>query len=451
MINWERAMLGTALADPAQVVHAEDVLPSDLTGGHQLLWAEMISLHRRGSLGPRALVEALRANNSLDMLAFADADERGEAYIASLARYRGDEMLEYAAQVVAAATKLQLRNAAALIRSEAQDDSVSVEDALENAERRIISLRRGRKEGVSVADLSVAFSARLQAHQDGTFVPAWVPKLEPVRRVLEFAEADDYIIVAGRPGDGKSTYLRYELGWAAIEDNIPSLIVNMENSEIEIYRSLVSMMSGIHKSKLKSGRLSDNERAQVAREVEMLSHVPLHIWSRGAPSAREVVSACRAYISRHNVQLIGVDYVQLMANGVPNKTQDVSISSGALRSIPLNFKVPLLAAAQMNRSIEQRGDNAEPQLSDLRESGSLEQDATVVLFTRPVLANPTSQDLYQFEENRTFDEGRRPIVVSNAVPMRFKIAKNRNGSIGTTEAVLFQKHLNSYRPIEETE
>lgn len=451
MINWERAMLGTALADPAQMAHAEDVLPSDLTGSHQFLWAEMISLHRRGSLGPRALVEALRASNSLGTIAFEDVDERGEAYIVSLTRYRGEEMPEYAAQVVAAATKRQLRDAAALIRSEAQDDRVSVEEALENAERRIISLRRGGRDGVSVADLSVAFSQRLQTVRDGTFVPAWTPKLEPVRQVIDFAEAEDFIIVAGRPGDGKSTYLRYELGWAAVEDNVPTLLINMENSELEIYRSLISMLSGIHKSKLKSGRLTEHERERVACEVDALGRVPLYIWSRGAPSAREIVSVCRNYISRHNVRLIGVDYIQLIANGESNKVQDVSTSAVQLRSVPLNFHVPLIAAAQMSRAIEQRGDNAEPQLSDLRESGALEQSATVVMFTRPVWANPTEQDLYQFEENRTFDENHRPIVVSNAVPMRFKIAKNRNGSVGTTKDVLFLKHLNSYRPVEENE
>jgi replicative DNA helicase len=445
MSGWERALIGTALSDPARMEDAADILPTDLTGSHQLIWAEMIHLHRGGNLGPRALIEAMREAKTLASVGFVDTS-KGEQYITELLSYRGDEMPEYVERVIQAATKRNLRDAAALIRAEAMDENITAEEALANAETRVIALRRQRRnDGLSSGDLMSMFSTRRQRQVDGTFIPAWTPKIQAIREVVGWYEEKDYVIIAGRPGDGKSTVLRYELGMAAWEDNTPTLLVNMENSEMEIAINLISMVSGVSKSRLKNGTLTEAEMEAVRQAQDGWAAAPFYVETLAGPSGRQVTAAARKYISKFGIKLMGVDYVQLMTNGVKEAVRDVSMSSLALRAISMSFSVPVLAAAQMSRAIEQRGENADPKLSDLRESGSLEQDATSVIFTRPIWNNPSSAQLATIPENRMGGG----VIVSKAVPMRFIVAKNRNGPLGISKDVLFLKDRNSYQTLED--
>lgn len=447
-LNWERALIGTVLANPDRFVEAEGVLPSEFTGHHQLIWAHIIALAGRGMLGPRAVVEALRTDRVLDQIGFADSTLRGEQYVLSLTRLRGEEVPEYVQQVQSAATKRELMNVAALIRSEAADERMPADETLANAEERLTHLRRaGTTQGHSIFELMGTLSERLAQMQNGDFQPAWVPEIPDLRAALGFAEAEDYMLIAARPGNGKSSVLRYELGMAAYQHRQPTLLINMENAEIEITRSVLAMVSGISKARLKSGPLTDDDRQVIHDTIQGSASVPFHIKTLGAPSGQQLKNICRKYINEYGVGLIGVDYVQLMRNGITDRVMDVSISSACLRSIALDMRVPVVAAAQMSRAIENRADG-EPQLSDLRESGSLEQDATVVIFSTMLWGpNPTADKLRLFPENRLPDNE----VIENAVPMEFKIAKNRNGRIGKTKPVLFLKNTNQFRPLRPEE
>ena len=440
-IGWERALIGTALANPDTMPEAEAVLPSDLTGCHQIIWSEMIALQRRGSLGARSLLEALRTNGALATIGFEDSST-GAPYVNELASYRGEEMPEYIGQVLSASTKRQLAQTAALIKVEAEDANILADQALDSAERRVMALRRGGSlEGSSMADLMTVLGSRMNGGNQGNI---WTPTIPELREVVNFAEGEDYIIIASRPGEGKSSVLRYEIGYPAIIDADPSLLINMENSQIEVARSFVSMVTNVSKSKIKGGNLDDDEKVLVHDAMSALQRIPLYIVTLGAPSAAQIERHCRHYISKYGVKRIGVDYVQLIRNGLDNKVQDVSVSSGSLRAISLNFGVPVIAAAQMSRNIEQRGEDADPQLSDLRESGSLEQDSTIVIFPRNVWKNPMEAQLRMFAENQFGN-----MIVNNAVPIRMHIKKNRNGPIGTTKPFLFVKNTNIYRSIRE--
>jgi replicative DNA helicase len=445
MSGWEKALIGTALADPAKMEDAADIMPQDLTGCHQQIWAEMIILHRSGNLGPRALIEILRDRKMLSSLGFVDTS-KGEAYIAELLQSRGDEMPEYVDRVIQASVKRNLRDAAALIRAEAMDENITAQEALDNAETRVIQLRRSKgRQGLSAGDLMNMLSQRRQRQLDGTFVPGWTPKIQALRREVGWFEETDDIIIAGRPGDGKSSVLRYELGMAAWEDNLPVLLINMENDEIEIARNLISMVSGVSKMALKDGNLTDAQVEAVNRAVDGWANAPFHVETMASPSGRQVVATARKYIAQKGIKLLGIDYVQLMSNGRKDLREDVTVSSNAIRSISLGYKIPTLVACQMSRNIEHRGKDAEPVLADLRESGSLEQDATVVIFVRPVWANPSPAQLAAYPENRMGGG----VIVNKAVPMRFIIAKNRNGPLATTKEVLFVKDRNTYRTLEE--
>jgi replicative DNA helicase len=188
-LGWERAVLGTALAEPSTMDEAEDLLPTDFTGCHQTLWNEMLALHRRNALDLRALVEQLRSAELLAELVSFDAESiTGEAYLADLMGYRGSAMHEYADRVMDASLKRQLRQVAALIRADAEDERVSAREASDEAERRLLQLRRARgaEMGASLADLLAVFNTRIDGFRAGTLEPAWVPYTTAIRSVVKY-------------------------------------------------------------------------------------------------------------------------------------------------------------------------------------------------------------------------------------------------------------------------
>ena len=444
-MGWERAVLGTGLAEPETMEYATDLMPSDFSGSHSEIWAEMLVLHRRGALELRALVEALRERNRLDSIGAFDVETSGEGYIAELYSARGDAMQEYADRVLGASIKRQLLQAGALISADALDVRVHAEEALDAAERRLLTLRRNRiaNLGLSMFDLFSIFSGRIAGMRDGTIEPAWVPKLEPLKETIQYAEKDDFIICASRPGQGKSSLMRFEFIHAAM-NGMPCTIFNLENGEIEYARYMIALTTGIDSLRLRDPRqLTEPELETVRNAVERLQNIPLTIVTLGAPPAVEIERISRQHIQRHGTRLIGVDYLQLVKNGIPNKVQDVSETSGILRAIALNYGVPVWANSQMSREVIHRG--GEPELSDLRESGSIEQDGTIIIFPWPVWDVPTEAQLRTFEQN--IDPATGNLYPGpKAVPNKIFVKKHRNGSTGVTRNFLWIKSTNNYVP-----
>jgi replicative DNA helicase len=172
----------------------------------------------------------------------------------------------------------------------------------------------------------------------------------------------------------------------------------------------------------------------------------LYVKTLGAPPASEIDRLARLMVMRNNVKLIGVDYIQLIRNGQENRVQDVSESSGLLRGMALRYHIPMIANSQMSRAIVHRGEDAEPELSDLRESGSLEQDATMVWFPREVWQRPTEGQLRMFPQNINHANNTLYPMVK-AIPIRVHIKKNRNGGVGATDPILWIKSTNQFRTL----
>ena len=181
------------------------------------------------------------------------------------------------------------------------------------------------------------------------------------------------------------------------------------------------------------------EQLEVVRQGHAeLNNLGIHIVSLGAPSIDEIKRIARAKIAKHNIDIIMVDYIQLMHNGnASNTNDDITRSSSGLRGMSLNWRIPVMAAAQLNRDIERRGADAEPMLADLRSSGSLEQDATQVWFLRKLWGEPTEEQLMSFAANK--DENGNLLPKTPALPMRIYVKKNRNGPVGTTEPILWNR------------
>lgn len=448
MNTWEWACIGTVLTDPETMEEAHGLLPQDFTRSNRLIWAEIAALYKRGGLDYRSVVESLRSKDLLEEIGADITDISGVEYLEYCKSYAGIQMAEYVRQVIDASVKRQLKEAASLIALDANTEQ-DADEILDSAEKRIMGLRRSRKlGGVPISEIIDGFVPYMEGMRAGEIQPAIIPQLQAVKDIVGYYEDSDYILVAGRPGDGKSSYLRYE-AFRLAEQGKRILIFNLENNEIEYARYSIALATGIDSKKLKQPRLlSRAELTQVKEAANTLKNLPIEVVTLGAPSVAEITRIARSKSRSFKQDMIMLDYVQLINNGLNNRVQDVTMSSQILRSLAMKneLNIPVMCAGQLSRAIESRGPNSDPQLADLRESGSLEQDATVVMFVRPVWsAMPSRQQVARFPEN--LDERNMRRTVLRAVPMRFHILKNRNGPIGVTSEIKWAKHTGNFQTL----
>jgi replicative DNA helicase len=376
-----------------------------------------------------------------------------EDYVVRLLDQRGTMMTEYSSHVLDASIKRGARKSAAMIAALAGDERATASEVLEYAESHILSLRRNRlNNGISMGDLFGVYVPRLDGLRDGTIKPSWIPELVALRDVIQFAEATDLITIAARPGDGKSSFLRYEMLKYAINGGRP-LIFNLENDEMDYAMHFLSLFVNsnnlpvIENSKLKNPRLlSEEELHRVKEAARMLSRLPVTIVTIGAPTVAQIIQIARRKVAEQHCDLIGLDYVQLVRNGKESRNDDIGETTGALRGFNLQMKIPILMNAQLNREIERRGEDTGPQLSDLRDSGSLEQDSTHVIFPRSLWKDPSIEQIRIFPEN--VDERNRPLPRLKAIPMVFYVRKNRNGPTGPSTPVKWTKTTGNFTSLE---
>ncbi|MBV7302273.1 replicative DNA helicase [Corynebacterium sp. TAE3-ERU2] len=246
-------------------------------------------------------------------------------------------------------------------------------------------------------------------------------------RITNGLHAGQMIIVAARPGVGKSTIALDFMRSCSIKHNMASVLFSLEMSKSEIVMRLLSAEAEVKLSDMRSGTMSDDDWARIAQRAGELSEAPLFIDDSPNLTMMEIRSKARQLKDKHDLQLIVVDYLQLMSSGkkVESRQQEVSEFSRQLKLLAKELEVPLVAVAQLNRGPESRTDKR-PQLADLRESGSLEQDADMVM----LLYRPDSQDL---EDVRA---GEADII----------LAKHRGGPIGTVE-VAHQLHYSRFKDL----
>jgi replicative DNA helicase len=445
--GWELAVIGTVLSDPTTMEVAQELQPQDFTGGLSAVWRHILALHQRGALEKRALIESLRAAGELDFL--GDADLQGEVFIDKILESKGGQIEEYVTQVADLATRRQLREAAAIIAADAVGKSEhSIDEILDEAERRVMALRRTRSvTGVTIKQIITAFMPRLDGMRSGAIVPYWTPRCQAVKDIIDYVDQNDFVLIAGRPGTGKSSYLRYEAFFRS-KERMTGLIFNLENTESEYAKSFISIETGIDSQKLRNPKqLSVAELERVKEAARGLLSCPLEIVTLGAPSIAEIERIARARIRSLDPKYIMIDYIQLITNGLENKVTDVSLTSQTIRGMAMKnrLNMPIICAAQLSREIERRGSRSDPQLADLRESGALEQDATIVIFPREDWHNPSPPEIAQFPENVGPQGHVLPKI--RAVPIRFHVLKNRNGPIGLSERVKWCKATGTYQTL----
>lgn len=307
-------------------------------------------------------------------------------------------------------------------------ESGDVDDAVDSAQAEVYQVTESRmsEDYIKLSDLMTPTLDEIEAIQKGIGVEGVKSGFKDLDALTNGFHPGNMIVLAARPAVGKSTLGLDIARHASIHNGVTSVIFSLEMSRSEIAMRMISAEAKVALNNIRSGSMSDDEWGRVAKRTSQISEAPLFIDDSPNLSLMEIRSKARRLKQRHNLKLIIIDYLQLMTSGkrVENRQQEVSEFSRNLKLLAKELNVPIIAISQLNRSPEQRADK-KPMLSDLRESGSIEQDADMVILLH-------RDDLYD-SQNRS---GEADLI----------IAKHRNGPTRTI-TVAAQLHFARFTDI----
>lgn len=308
-------------------------------------------------------------------------------------------------------------------------EEMGIDEALETAEQKVFEIARsgrsskirGAKEVVSSAIKEI--EKRLAGGLDITGVPSGFTDFDKISGGLQ---AGSLYILAARPSMGKTAFALNVAQHAALQENIPVLLFSLEMSAEQIAQRMLSAESRVNLRQMFESRKVHNEQWQeLSQAANKLSVSPIYIDDSSTLNTLDLRGRCRRFFAKHKSGkgLVILDYLQLMnvARKVENRQQEVSEISRALKGIAREFKIPVLALSQLSRDVEKRGGSKKPQLSDLRDSGAIEQDADMVVFLY--------RDAYYAQEGDSVDPTSEVII-----------AKNRNGPTGKVDLIFFKEY-----------
>src|SRR5512143_3240458 len=405
----EEAVVGAVLINPevyydiAQFLQADDFY----IHRHRWIWECFTSLHEQ-----RIPIDLLTLSEELDRKGQL-AEIGGRAYLTALVNQVPTSLnaISYAQIVESHAIRRRMIDAANSIASVAYNEDVHVDTVMDEAEKAVfnVSERRLKHDVLPIRSVLSEYYDRIddlaRRCEDIYGVPTGFIDLD---KLLSGLQPSDLLIIAGRPGQGKTGFLLSVAKTAALTHKKHVAIFSLEMSNEQVAQRLIAQQTGIDSQRLRTGHLEDNEWSLFAQAIEVLSDTRIFLDDTPAITPLQLRTKCRRLHLEHRLDLIIVDYLQLMTGDTrtENRVQEVSYISRNLKVLARELNVPVLAAAQLSRAVEQRADK-EPQLSDLRESGSLEQDSDIVMFIyRP--------DAWEDDESK-----------KNLVKLR--VAKHRNG------------------------
>jgi replicative DNA helicase len=418
----EEAVIGSVLINPEAYYDVAQFLTGEDFHIHRLrwIWETFTRLHEQ-----RTPIDLLTVTEDLDKQGQL-AEIGGPAYLTQLLNNTPTSLHAeaYGKLVQQSSIRRRLLDAANKIARTAYQEDLSVETAIDEAEKAVFSASEHRLSTdlqpikTVLSDYYDRVEAASRRSEEIYGVPTGFIDLD---RLLMGLQPSDLLIIAGRPSQGKTSFLMSVAKNAAELNKKHVAIFSMEMSNEQLVQRLLSQETGINSQKLRSGKLEQNEWDLFAQAIEVLGDTKVFLDDTPAISPTQMRAKCRRLHMEYGLDLVIVDYLQLMAGESrnDNRVQEVSYISRSLKVLARELNVPVLAAAQLSRAVEQRTDKR-PVLSDLRESGSLEQDADIVMFIyRP-----------EFYEEDSLRKNIAEIMVS----------KHRNGPTGIVELV-FRENL----------
>jgi replicative DNA helicase len=419
-IELEEAVLGALMLEKDALTSVIDILKveSFYKEAHKVIFQAILDLFTESQpIDLLTVTTQLRKNGALEVAG-------GAFYITELtSKVASAANIEFHARIITEQSiKRELIRISSTIQKDAFEDTTDVFELLDAMEQSLfeISEKNIRKNYATMSSIMRDAIAELEVRKnqkDGlTGVPSGFTALD---RVTSGWQKSDLVIIAARPAMGKTAFVLSVLRNAAVDHNRPVAIFSLEMSSVQLVNRLISSEAELDSDKIKKGTLADHEWAQLVHKTAKLSKAPLFVDDTPALSILELRAKCRKLKAQHDIQMVVVDYLQLMSGDSKggfggNREQEIASISRALKKIAKELSIPVIALSQLSRAVETRGGDKRPQLSDLRESGAIEQDADMVMF----LYRP---EYYGITE----DEG----GASTAGVGEVIIAKHRNGSL----------------------
>ena len=394
----EQAVLGGLMLDNSSWDQLADRLVEDdfYRHDHRLIFRAIENLSERSRPADVVTIgEWLEGQGLLD-------EAGGLAYIGALAKDApGSANLKAYADIVRERSVMRqlIRTGNDIASTAHAPEGRTVSELLEHAEQRVFEIAekgsRSKKGFVGIKKLLNEAVDRIDSlfHSDSslTGIPTGIDAFDMKTSGLQ---KGDLIIVAGRPSMGKTSFAMNLAEHAAIREKVPTAVFSMEMSGEQLALRMISSLGRIDQSKVRNGKLDDEDWPRITSAVTLMSEAPIFIDDTPALSPTEMRARARRLKREHGLGLIVVDYLQLMqvAGTKENRTGEISEISRGLKSLAKELDVPVIALSQLNRNLEQRPDKR-PVMSDLRESGSIEQDADIIVFIyRDEVYNENSPD-----------------------------------------------------------
>ncbi len=382
---------------------------------HKWIWEAFTSLHEQ-----RIPIDLLTVSDELDRRGQL-GELGGPAYLTSLVNQVPSSLNaeSYGRIVEGYSVRRKMINAANQIASIAYNERTSVDDVMDEAEKAVfnVSERRLKHDLQPISTVLSDYYDRIddlaKRPDDIHGVPTGFIDLD---KMLTGLQPSDLLIIAGRPGQGKTGFLLSMAKNAGLTHKKHVAIFSLEMSNEQVVQRLIAQETGIDSQRLRTGQLREEEWPLFTHAIEVFGDTHIYLDDTPAITPLQLRTKCRRLHMEFGIDLIIIDYLQLMGGDTrnDNRVQEVSYISRNLKILARELNVPVLAAAQLSRAVEQRSDKR-PVLSDLRESGSLEQDADIVMFIyRP-------------------DQYEKDTVKQNVAEII--IAKHRNGPVGSVELV----------------
>ncbi|MCX7697080.1 MAG: replicative DNA helicase [Bacteroidales bacterium] len=424
-IQIEPFVLGALLIDPQAINAVIDFLHPDVfyKENHRIIYKCIQDLFSKSM--PIDILTVAEELKKQDL--FEEAG--GSAYLIQLSNsVVSSANIEYHARIlVEKYLKRKLIEISTEIINEAHEESIDVFDLLDTAENKLFQIneenlkRKGGAITYILSDVKENIHHAAKSNTTVTGVPSGFKSLD---QYTSGWQPSDLIIIAARPGMGKTAFVLTMARKMTVEYKIPTAFFSLEMSSHQLVMRLLSSETRIPTDVLRRGQLSQQQWKMLNRSIETLSSAPFFIDDTPSLSIFELRAKARRFKQQHDIQCIIIDYLQLMSAKVDkNATREIEIAtiSRSLKALAKELNIPVIALSQLSREVEKRAGTKRPQLSDLRESGSIEQDADLVLFIyRPE---------YYYKEG----SGKQAIPEEQKNYAEIIIEKHRNGPQGTVK------------------
>jgi replicative DNA helicase len=437
-VELEEAVLGAMMIDKKGIDDVIDILSSDAfyDSKHQEVYAAIFELFQNSEpIDLLTVSNLLKKNGKLEFVG-------GDFFLIRLTqKVASSAHIEFHARIILQKfIQRRLISISSEIIENAYDESTDVFDLLDDAEGKLFEVTQGnlKKSSEDAGSLVKQALKKIQEIGNQEGMSGLATGFTKLDALTSGWQPSDLVIIAARPGMGKTAFVISMAKNMAIDFNHGVAVFSLEMSSVQLITRMISSETGLTSEKLRKGNLEPHEWEQLNVKVKKLSDAPIFIDDTPSLSIFDLRAKARRLVSQHGVKIIVIDYLQLMTAGGKaggNREQEISMISRNLKALAKELAVPVIALSQLSRAVETRGGSKRPLLSDLRESGAIEQDADIVSFIfRPEYYGMTEWD----DDEHTPCEGQGEFIV----------AKHRNGGLDNIR-LKFTGHLAKFSDLEE--